>query len=457
MLVEYSSMFKGFEFIAKGQGKNNNNKYSVIVGKNGTGKSRLLKSIINKTLQMKGLDYRFEREDRTTIEQTVGYLNFEALPNKIIAVSTSPFDRFPIPKRNEYVITSNDYIYLGLRDIISSNLSLGYMTKIINSLIVSIIRGPEKSISIAQVMNYLGYSDVISVRFQLSPTITKMESIINGLNPEMDFENYLNLSSSRNINKYFYLNKHGGIDTDKIHQTFDIFNKISSYTRKPRLNLYIDRSGVLIAEDVFLTEKDFVFLISTGIAKLRDVSLQKIETGHQFKISEASSGEQSIVMGFLGIASKIEDNSLICIDEPEVCLHPEWQEKYIELLISAFAFYKNCHFIIATHSPQIVSNLEDDNCFVTSMDDGVAINSFELNNKSIDFQLANTFQSPGHKNEYLSRELISFLTMFGNGQKISLKQVERIKKLLLLENIIEDEDPVKKLMGMVKEIIGEYL
>lgn len=61
---------------------------------------------------------------------------------------------------------------------------------------------------------------------------------------------------------------------------------------------------------------------------------------NSFSIKDASSGEQSIILSILGIASKIKDNSLICIDEPEICLHPEWQEKYIEILTQTFTNYK---------------------------------------------------------------------------------------------------------------------
>ncbi len=103
-----------------------------------------------------------------------------------------------------------------------------------------------------------------------------------------------------------------------------------------------------------------------GVVNFQDVTLRKLATNAPFSIAEASSGEQAVVISILGIASQIEDNCIVCIDEPEICLHPEWQERYIKLLHSIFSMYSGCQFIIATHSPQIVSNLEPENSFPKS-------------------------------------------------------------------------------------------
>ncbi|MBY8186655.1 ATP-binding protein [Vibrio fluvialis] len=35
---------------------------------------------------------------------------------------------------------------------------------------------------------------------------------------------------------------------------------------------------------------------------------------------------------FLGIISSIDDDALILIDEPEISLHPSWQQKFVEIL-----------------------------------------------------------------------------------------------------------------------------
>jgi len=187
--------------------------------------------------------------------------------------------------------------------------------------------------------------------------------------------------------------------------------------------------------------------------KIFDAQLKVLEK--HFPINQASSGEQSIIISMLGIASKIENGSLICIDEPEVCLHPAWQEKYIKFLMNTFKDYKGCHFLIATHSPQITSKLEDKNCYVMSMDDGKLVNASTLNNKSIDFQLAHVFKSPGFKNEYLTRELISLITLISEGKGQEELYSSKITEILALKDVIDDDDPVKELIKMVESVKKE--
>ncbi|MGK7872307.1 MAG: AAA family ATPase [Xenococcaceae cyanobacterium] len=46
-----------------------------------------------------------------------------------------------------------------------------------------------------------------------------------------------------------------------------------------------------------------------------------------------------------------EGSAIVLIDEVELHLHPTWQRKVLRRLISTF---KNCQFIVTTHSPQII-------------------------------------------------------------------------------------------------------
>ena len=75
------------------------NTYTVIVGKNGVGKSRLLANICKKSADGH-YDYHFK---------------YQALP-LVIAASTSPFDKFPAPKRRKHHDDSYRlYRYVGMR------------------------------------------------------------------------------------------------------------------------------------------------------------------------------------------------------------------------------------------------------------------------------------------------------------------------------------------------------
>ncbi|MCL1028881.1 AAA family ATPase [Serratia silvae] len=167
----------------------------------------------------------------------------------------------------------------------------------------------------------------------------------------------------------------------------------------------------------------------------------------------ASSGEQCILLSLLGIATNICNRSLILIDEPEISLHPEWQEKYISLLMRIFERYNSCLFVIATHSPQVVSKLDPFRSYIYTIKNDELVSASEYVKKSSDFQLANLFLAPGYKNEYLTRELITFLT--SPNEYMKSNKADEIKKIISLRETIDPLDPVSKLIEIAQKVIAE--
>lgn len=455
MIKSYVSGFRQFDLI-KGHHSHwdTESVYTVIVGKNGTGKSRLLKSIISELLSEKNNSELFQRDITTRLYSLPrGDIEMDDIPKKIIAISTSPFDKFPIPKNNNTIV---GYSYLGLRGLPSNNLGLSYMSKIINSLIEAILVDPKKADCIAMVLDYLGYSDSIEARFHMSPPVKRMEEILYSNEPEKELYEYVTNSRVNNINSEFFFDNEKNISIDKIHEALKCFERVIHTTQKPRFDVEISRHGIRVIDSTYYIDSDFLFLIQSGFARLREVTLEKREHYKRLRISDASSGEQSVVMSFLGIASQIEDGSLVCIDEPEVCLHPEWQEKYIELLMSAFERYKSCQFLIATHSPQVISNLRTSNCYIMSMEDG-EVNSAELFiNKSADYQLAKVFKTPGFKNEYLSRIALNVFTKVSRRKYFDDVDLENYSNLVDSHDLIDEEDPLYGLIVALKEMFNRY-
>ncbi|MBA7579402.1 hypothetical protein ES708_21272 [subsurface metagenome] len=71
-----------------------------------------------------------------------------------------------------------------------------------------------------------------------------------------------------------------------------------------------------------------------------------------------SSGEQHAVVLLYELLFKVEPNSLILIDEPELSLHINWQQQFIrdiQGIINLVGF----NVLIATHSPQIIHDRWD--------------------------------------------------------------------------------------------------
>lgn len=70
----------------------------------------------------------------------------------------------------------------------------------------------------------------------------------------------------------------------------------------------------------------------------------------QNNVKEHSNGES----GFMYFTNKIENDALYLLDEPENSLSLENQQRLLEFIQDSARFY-NCQFIIATHSPFLLS------------------------------------------------------------------------------------------------------
>ena len=83
--------------------------------------------------------------------------------------------------------------------------------------------------------------------------------------------------------------------------------------------------------------------------------------GEEFDINDLSSGEKQLFLRTLSIKMLEPKNSIILIDEPELSLHPKWQQRIVEV-------YKNIgennQIIVATHSPHILGSVSNENIFI---------------------------------------------------------------------------------------------
>ncbi|WP_288457557.1 ATP-binding protein [uncultured Chryseobacterium sp.] len=436
MILSYKNGTKIYNFYEP-KPNNNQNVYTVIVGKNGSGKSRLLNNIIGYFNTERDL---FNNND----------LYFTNSPQKIIAVSTSPYDKFPVLNElRKGDFSYNNYSYLGIRDLRTSNFSLGFMSKIINQLLIIRNNDSNQFEKIIQVLNYLDYSEDIHLTFEIKLLNNQIKRLFIANSIEEEFMEILSISGYNKPNFSFFKDAESDeLNKIRIDNLIQILKSYHFGGRRKIYEIIINSSN--IESEIQLD--DLIFLMDAGLAKLRDVRLKKIQSNKIHQISDASSGEQCIFTTLVGIACNIKDNSLILIDEPEISLHPEWQEKYITLLIETFQKYKNCHFIIATHSPQLISKLSIENCYILQMDSRELKNAKDYANNSIDFQLANIFNSPGFKNEYLSRISFSIISKVGKTKKFDEEDIKNYDILKSQIKFLRDNDPVIGLFNLIDKL-----
>lgn len=236
------------------------------------------------------------------------------------------------------------------------------------------------------------------------------------------------------------------ISFDDFKSLYNLFVVKKIYRDELEIQCNLEKNNY---EYIGFSSDDFKLLDKYSILNLDNVLFKKEDSvivTDYISFHDLSSGEKSIIYTLLGISSVIEDDCLICIDEPEISLHPEWQEEIITKLQEAFYFRKGCHFIIATHSPQVVSGLKSVSGFILDLENRELHCSAEYSFKSADHQLAKVFNAPGHNNEYLIRIALVIISKLAKQKTLDEKDLENLKFLRKIKESLPTDDSVQFLI-----------
>ncbi|RYF52268.1 MAG: ATP-binding protein [Cytophagaceae bacterium] len=435
----------------EGDAPESQNIFTVIVGKNGVGKSRLLSTIARDS------ELRY-----TPVPIFLNYSPLDGMP-KVIALSTSPFDKFPVNRRpSSFQDTVTNYRYVGMRGegpfgasnavSLLSSAAKGWLEKL------STFSTAANLVDVFNSLNFEPYAEFVFKPGYIGKSVNKPEAGPYGS------------EISREIEKLFHVHN---ISFDERYliqlASFNQHEREDIYSAMVELQRYeTSRKAVMLAVDFnsgsFFTGEDhssgglakaILTLLSAGLMRLIDVRLIKKNYG-PMSLKRASSGEQCLLVIMLGIAGHITDFSTILIDEPEISLHPRWQEEFIRMLTSAFSSYEGCQFLIATHSPQIISRLKSEGCYITSLTDNKIFKGSEFSNRSADYQLAELFDAPGIMNEYIARIAFSLLSKVKAAKCVTKDNERELSQLKVLIENVDSDDPTLDLVNSVIQVCEIY-
>ena len=111
---------------------------------------------------------------------------------------------------------------------------------------------------------------------------------------------------------------------------------------------------------------DLDIKISEISKNVKSIPIFTNSAGDKFDINELSSGEKQLFLRTLAIKMLNPENSIILIDEPELSLHPKWQQRIVDVYRK---IGKNNQIIIATHSPHILGSVKKENIMLLDKDD----------------------------------------------------------------------------------------
>ncbi|MCP2731693.1 AAA family ATPase, partial [Limnofasciculus baicalensis] len=103
------------------------------------------------------------------------------------------------------------------------------------------------------------------------------------------------------------------------------------------------------------------------------LSLIITKNDQDFNLEQLSEGEKTLLMLVTDLARRLaianpglgvdalQGEGIVLIDEIDLHLHPQWQRIVIPSFTRTFP---NCHFIVTTHSPQVLSQVKRENVFI---------------------------------------------------------------------------------------------
>lgn len=110
----------------------------------------------------------------------------------------------------------------------------------------------------------------------------------------------------------------------------------------------------------------------SGQADFGSSQLMVTKNGLDFEVAQLSDGEKVLMLMVCDIARRLAianehangtslNDGIVLIDEIELHLHPRWQRQIISALRNTFP---NIQFIITTHSPQVLSEIKQNELFI---------------------------------------------------------------------------------------------
>lgn len=185
------------------------------------------------------------------------------------------------------------------------------------------------------------------------------------------------------------------------------------------------------------------------------------KNGHKVPFDSCSSGEKHILFAYIGILNRINNNTIVLIDEPEISLHPEWQIRYVSTLSKLFGKYKNCCFILASHSHYFVSELQGDSSTIVvlkkaqdSSTPRAEIIPYDTYSWSAENIIYNVFGVRTSRNFYFEGDL-SFLLNSLESFDGSEEKKESIQKQInkLRKYVFNSNDPLHTILKEAEERI----
>lgn len=415
---------------------------TFLVGANGTGKSRMLASVVD---AFNDLHHRYSdvetrhrysasnahnlpcsdivarhggKVGETKLEMSQGELyGYPAFPSRILAISNLVIDKFPF--RRETTNEDQFYHYLGVRQ--ATNLTTtGSADRAVAEAVIRMLSDAKRLKAFnAWIETVFGGEREVAFGFSRFKLIEIDRFISSGDKikyVQNRLERRLGSKRAESVSE-----EEIKLMADSIEELFLLVVKYAEGQVGDNKNI---RSVLRLVSIGKQDKENFSRLVVGFLAASRiGISVWPsllFESSIWLSFEELSSGQQNLLSVGAKVIAFSAPGCLVVIDEPEVSLNVVWQQRYIELLQKSLAGAPGSHVIIATHSPHMLSSAalgtssivtigRSDGEITFDVQDGI----FEgWGSESI---LYNVLQIPSASNYHLTRELGAVLRHIQEG------------------------------------------
>lgn len=459
---------------------------SVVIGANGIGKSYLMRAIADifsyldslcrgVEIKKNPISYYFCVRYRIGIEE-YEFSNFDFInpvagarrqythlfyklngnkvrvemmgnPSRIIASTMTVTDKFT-------TVNNGNYIYKGIRNENNPSI-IGTRTmirKTVSGLLHSLDMKEGFRQELCELLEHMGLRPRLEVSYSL-----RYKQLL--LDPEMTSEKLCYIFD--NQEEFFKKRKTllwGTANFQKLRADANKLERMAQFLRElAEVNACVNNVqlnySVLEDPQRINRDKDAIDALSS-IDLLSFPSLRIYKRDTNFAFDQSSSGETHMICQLIGIMSDIEHNSVVLIDEPENSAHPSWQVNYIGWLKKIFKNYSDCHFVIATHSHFLLTDLvpgESDIVALERNENG--LHDIDIDNAycwSVDDILYRVFRVRNTRNYVFESKMMDLYKLMSNKE---YKELVNKLKVELSHYQLNPDDPLKKLLDKAEAYV----
>ena len=463
---------------------------SVIIGRNGIGKSYLLRAIVEifKTIdamtrkkddeKIPELKYRFGvtyyldshvytitdiHSGMTPVGRNVNHTYLIKvddkqatwqdirLPQRVIASSMTIADKFPTP-------SAGFYNYRGVRSerTPSTTGTRTIVRKAVDGITDSLAHKHTTKEDISHILSELGFQSHLEIKYRFRYKDVFLRPDINAELMNDIYTNWKNYFKGRTGEvwgtKYYHALSNDPVKIDLV----------CSFLRRCAMNEDVAKKNLLVYNvfddnNTLVNDSEVIRILSNlDILTFPEFKVYKQGNENGYDFVESSSGETQQLCQFISIMSSIESNCLILIDEPENSSHPNWQMSYIGWLQKIFRNYRDCHFLIATHSHFLLTDMEPEWGTIIALDkDGNGIKNISEGMNtfcwSTDDILYRVFGVCNTRNHAFETDIMTLYKLMSDKSDDFVKISRLTEELSAFE--LPENDPLTEILNQARKYV----